>query len=421
MNGKHQLAALVSTLVVLVFFSLLALALWLVPPRQVEPLRALQQENLATKAKLVKEHDVLENKLALGTLTDPRRLEIEAQRQQKSQEIRDIKAQRNALEERIIELQNSSRATIAVVFGSLFLLVTAFFAWGNLRAVEKNAQAAHDNVKVMRDSYLTDRFTRAVAQLGEAGPDKLSIRLGGIYALEGVAKEAREHHIPVMELLCAFVREEAPARRGGEVTEKVRSDVQAILTVIGRRRLDYDDLEHRFNLAGTSLAGAQLPFARYDRILAPQAHWERMNLIEAYLTDGWFNGIHLQGASLLGAHLEGANLPYARLEGTDLSHARLDEANLFHAYFDEQTLLDQAHLEGADLSDVTGLTAAQLNDRAFWDDTTKFPPYLLDSLTHPQRDYISEFEETADETAPEDEAVEDTPPEKVPPATTPAV
>ena len=58
---------------------------------------------------------------------------------------------------------------------------------------------------------LTERFTRAVDQLGEA--DKLDVRLGGIYALERLAHESTEEYGPIIEILCAYVRSHAPAER----------------------------------------------------------------------------------------------------------------------------------------------------------------------------------------------------------------
>src|SRR6516225_9933211 len=37
--------------------------------------------------------------------------------------------------------------------------------------------------------------------------DKIVMRLGGIYALEGVMNTSEQYHQPVLEALCAFVRE----------------------------------------------------------------------------------------------------------------------------------------------------------------------------------------------------------------------
>jgi hypothetical protein len=58
----------------------------------------------------------------------------------------------------------------------------------------------------------------------------VAARLGGIYALEGVMNTSKDYRQPVLEALCAFVRDATKAKEDDE-----HSDVQAALTVIGRR------------------------------------------------------------------------------------------------------------------------------------------------------------------------------------------
>jgi hypothetical protein len=57
-----------------------------------------------------------------------------------------------------------------------------------------------------REGQITERFTRAVEQLAD---EKLDIRLGGIYALERIARDSETHYEPVIEVLAAFLRERA--------------------------------------------------------------------------------------------------------------------------------------------------------------------------------------------------------------------
>ena len=58
------------------------------------------------------------------------------------------------------------------------------------------------------------------------------VRLGGIYALEGVMNTSEQYHQPVLEALCAFVRDNTRNEKGeGPPT----TQIQAALTVIGRR------------------------------------------------------------------------------------------------------------------------------------------------------------------------------------------
>jgi hypothetical protein len=126
-----------------------------------------------------------------------------------------------------------------------------------------------------RAGQLTDRFTRAIEQLGHK---KLDVRLGGIYALERIAEDSKRDRPQVVEVLTAYVREHA--RRNDvsprEQTKRVgalvpggdwdpdtavrpATDVQAALTVLVRRKIDRDDPgSPTMDLSYTNLRGADL-------------------------------------------------------------------------------------------------------------------------------------------------------------------
>src|SRR5271157_1595376 len=134
---------------------------------------------------------------------------------------------------------NEARKTLATILGGIAFLVGGFFTWQNLRV-------AQENLKVSQEGQITDRFSKAIEQLGAVdanGEKKLEVRLGGIYALERIANESERDHWPIMEVLCTYVRENAP-RKPRESTEKnqawaepppLAADIQAILTVLCRR------------------------------------------------------------------------------------------------------------------------------------------------------------------------------------------
>ena len=228
------------------------------------------------------------------------------------------------------------------------------------------------NWQTSREGQITERFTRAIQQLGDP---KLEVRLGGIYALERIARDSPRDHWTIMEVLTAFVRENAPwkddarpataaalpapaanaASAPPATTIKPRTDIQAILTVIGRRpekaRKEERKNDHRLDMSGTNLRGADLR----------DAHMEGANLRDA----------HLEGANLRGVHLERAFLWDAHLERADLRDADLEEATL-----------RGAHLEGADLTDAIGLTHQQLAS-AITDEHTILPDYLKEQVAAP--------------------------------------
>jgi hypothetical protein len=223
--------------------------------------------------------------------------------------------------------------------GRLLTLGAGLFAAGALVFTARN-------FTLSREGQVTDRYTKAIEQLGS---DKLAVRIGGIYALERVARDSAKDHRTVMEVLAAFIREHPheqgpmPASATDALptqipeadalpTRTIRPDVQAAVTVIGRR-IPRNDRE-RINLAGAILGGADLADA---------------NLGFARLTRADLHDASLIGAILGGARLDGADLGGADLSYADLSDANLSRANLSRADFLWANLTG-TFLGGADLS-----------------------------------------------------------------------
>ena len=218
-------------------------------------------------------------------------------------------------EYRLATLEDEYRRTLVQSIGGFFLLVGLYLTWRRIVATEKNVSVAQENVSVAltnvsvaEEGQITERFTKAIAQLGD---DKMAIRLGGIYALERIARDSEKDHGPIMEVLTAYVRENAT--KEGEYAEKAAQgptiDIQAILTVLGRRETtDGNRLNNPLDLSNTHLVGAELG---------------RANLHLAFLV-----GANLSRAILNRANLRDANLQDANLEGAKLRGAILDDANL---------------------------------------------------------------------------------------------
>ena len=173
------------------------------------------------------------------------------------------------------------------------------------------ARATEKRVSIAHAGHLTERLTRAVTQLGD---DNMTIRLGGIYALERLAQDSDTDHARVMDVLTAYVRENAPrhaqdAPQAANTPNKPTTDIQAILTVIGRWKTPGNNRHTaRLDLNHTRLVGANL---------------RRADLTRADLT-----GADLTGADLLMADLTDANLVDANLLGVNLTRAKLLGANL---------------------------------------------------------------------------------------------
>jgi hypothetical protein len=81
--------------------------------------------------------------------------------------------------------------------GRLLTLGAGLFAAGALWFTARS-------FTLSREGQATDRYTKAVEQLGS---DKLDVRIGGIYALERLARDSARDHPTVIEVLTAFIRE----------------------------------------------------------------------------------------------------------------------------------------------------------------------------------------------------------------------
>jgi hypothetical protein len=238
------------------------------------------------------------------------------------------------------------------------------------------------NFFLSREGQVTDRYTKAIEQLGS---DKLDVRIGGIYALERVARDSARDHPAVMEVLAAFIREHSHEQRpvpehgtASRSPERTHPDVQASITVIGRR-VSKNDRE-TINLRGAELTGADLRHAdltgaHLNHAHLDGAHFREAHLRSAQLWSAHLNGAGFQDADLSGAVLTSAKLQYAKLAGADLSRADLVNADLDCAQ------LTGANLSGADLTgaNIAGAQVAGANlEGASWPEEAPPQGWRLD-------------------------------------------
>ena len=184
-----------------------------------------------------------------------------------------------------------------------------------------------------RAGQVTGRYAQALVE--QLGCEELDARIGGIRALERVARDSPRHHPAVMEMLAAFIRERSrqhwpPPHPGGQARERSpRPDVQAAITVVGRRLTERD--LSPVDLAGSDLTGADLTGADLTGALLAHAVLARADLLATKLVRADLSGADLGGARLTGANLDGADLTGADLTDADLTDANLASAELTRA------------------------------------------------------------------------------------------
>jgi uncharacterized protein YjbI with pentapeptide repeats len=231
-----------------------------------------------------------------------------------SLKIRDAKAR--------ADVEDSFRKTIGQLLGGVAVLVGASFAYLQFSQQQTQFSAQQQQFSQQQQAshelLISNQVAKGFEQLGS---HEVIVQLGGIYALEGVMNTSEQYHRPVLEALCAFVRDNT--RSEVKDDQSPATEIQAALTVIGRRH------SH-----GTALVDL------------PNVHLPNVELITADLSDADLSGATLSYANLIGANLSGADLSDANLSGANLIDANLSDADLSDAN------LSGAYLTGADLSDA---------------------------------------------------------------------
>jgi hypothetical protein len=218
--------------------------------------------------------------------------------------------------------------------GRLLTLGAGLFAAAALIFTARNFTVSRRTLDLSEQGQVTDRYTKAVEQLGS---EKLDVRIGGIYALERVARDSPRDHPTVMEVLTTFIRvhsREPWASLDPDSMERdrlARPDVQVAATVVGRRAANRDNRLIDFsytNLAGADLSRASLSRASLSFANLTRANLTRVNLTHALLTRANLTGAYLADANLTHANLSHANLPDANLPRADLTRTDLRAADL---------------------------------------------------------------------------------------------
>lgn len=230
----------------------------------------------------------------------------------------------------------SAAATLVGVGGTVAVAIVGFRSSRSTNqatidaaraTADKTIEAAHDTNKaaidaaradvrrtleITREGQITERFNRAIDQLGHA---HLDVRLGGIYALERFARDSPDDRATIGEVLTAFIRSHAPwpPSLPGQYLEtapidrvpKLQTrapDVQASLWVLGRGGIaDALGEDQWLDLSAVDLRRADLRNARLGDV----------DLRFAGLQRAFLAGAHLRGAYLDDSHLEGARLSAA--------------------------------------------------------------------------------------------------------------
>lgn len=275
-----------------------------------------------------------------------------------------------------IELSTNFLMLVVVLLGLFFISLNAYSTRIIVREIGEKLNAKNSNFSTKKQLLLerlienqdikievsygdmpeekpnADGFHQAIEQLGS---NKAETRLGAIYTLEQIAKDVPAKQWTIVEILAAFIRENAPVFNSNsdeEIEEEVSplaTDIQAALTAIARRDVSKEPEKQKLDL-------------RY------------INISNCDLTEGNLEGADFTGADLRGVIFYGAKLKAVDFSGVNLQEAVMYEADLHEALFYEANLqmailrkanLTNAVFYGADLQSAT-LYDANLSEAIFY-------------------------------------------------------
>ncbi|MFE2239294.1 pentapeptide repeat-containing protein [Streptomyces virginiae] len=207
-----------------------------------------------------------------------------------------------------------------------------------------------EQAQLTREGQVTDRYVEAIKLLSS---ENMTVRIGGIFSLERIARDSKDDRLTVVELLTAHVRESTRENPRSPKVTHIAADVQAALTVLGRRSTEPND--HRLDFYHCGLNNAHLSDGDFRRSL--------------------FYYSNLSGAGFAGAQLDGAGLSFCEAEGAAFSHASAREADFVNAIYRNGWFL------AADLTDCDfygcDLSGSDFGRRYAEDGNPPIPPAIL--------------------------------------------
>src|SRR5262249_20414323 len=154
-------------------------------------------------------------------------------------------------------------------------------------------------------------MTRAIDQMAS---DNIHVRIGGLYALERLAKDSDEDRQTITRILTAFIRTRAPWTAPSQPTHQ--HDTPALDDGMLRLGLRAEDVQMALYVRGHP------PHPDQDRPL----YLSFANLRIASLAGRDLRGVICRNTNLAGAWLQEAQPDDAYLKASDLRQARLEGA-----------------------------------------------------------------------------------------------
>lgn len=254
--------------------------------------------------------------------------------------------------------RNELLRTLLTAIGATALLI-------QLRYTHESTRAATRTLEVTEQGQLTDRFYKAVEQLGSKSSD---VRMGALFALERIAHDSPRDRDQVLSIVSAFVRQRAPLSKEQQLdppsgSKRVNEDVQCAVMILGRNLgsptvsdVDSVDLSYT-DLTGIRLRGAHFADARFEG-----CYFDDAEFIDCSFANAMLRGVTARGARFVVCDLRSTNFSFADLSGASISDMYIPDKPGVHV---SQTVR------------VKGL----LRNTEFWETNLKQTRFFVDDLS----------------------------------------
>lgn len=241
--------------------------------------------------------------------------------------------------------QNDEESNSSLV-RNIFLICASIIGlpiavWRSYTA-QKQVNISQKQINISQKSLSNERYQKGAEMLGH---EKLAVRLGGIHTLSYLARDFhKDYHIPVMSLLCNFIRDSKETKRpllsdenytnfredwySGDIDyEPENTDIcfNEVMLFIQERNEAQCTLErnlgYMIDLSNCDLCGANLSSSTFVKVNFRDADLGGANFSKSNLQN-----VNFSQAKLLSANFSRANLKDVNLENTNLKHTDFKDA-----------------------------------------------------------------------------------------------
>ncbi|WP_052245259.1 pentapeptide repeat-containing protein [Halocynthiibacter namhaensis] len=227
------------------------------------------------------------------------------------------------------------------------------------KVVKQQRKDEKGNLTYERDKDNKRIFSKPI-MVEETAPN-LEVRIGGLYALERIARDSPKDHITVMEIICAYIRENCkpdvsqfPADDAPldvwinwdvPAQQHPRSDINTAISVINnrdKRQLEREKIrKFKLNLAGVDFRGLTVKLTNFSG---------------TNFNNAKFLAATISNSTLRGAHFDTVDFRKARLWSSDFSNSTFFVCDLKFAVFNDAklvtTVFDGCRFQSASFTDA---------------------------------------------------------------------